>query len=479
MIKQIEIQLNYPFLYKWKTVKSISIITNSEADIYFQLFQTITTEQEAFELLENIDGNFSVVINSDNYFLAAVDRVRSFPLLCKIEDQKIFVTDNISQCERKFIFNETAVSTFKKNYCTEGNDTLLQNWKQLQPGEFIFINKLTGDFSVKRYFIFRNRMPILKMNFVELKKIYLSVFQSILDKIGNKPIIVPLSSGYDSRCIIAILNELNAKNIFAYTYGGQNSFEKQIAKKVAQELNLNWRFIEYNDELLDSFFTEKWENYSLNNHFFTSLPNEQDFFALNYLQKNNLLPKNGVVLSGYLGGAFGGNRNRFDSISADEGDQQEYNFTNRGSKFIVNSIRIYEYFGLEWYMPFVASPILDYCLHISMEERYYRNGYHNFLSEAFFKPLKIDFKKEGHYYQPEYFKNFLKGFLPKKIVEFIQYKNSSNNINDPNNTNYLQRKIAKNLYGDEQKNELTDFNKIYAEYFIRFLKGSKSSNKFF
>ena len=477
MIKQIEIKLSYPFLYKWEQMGNISVITNASPEFYFEIFSTLVSPHSARTLLEKIDGNFAVVINSDEYFIAAVDRIRSFPLFYKIEDQKILVTDNILLCEKVFIFNETATSVFKKIFCTESSDTLLQNWKQIQPGEFIFINKLTGDFSVTRYFIFRSKMPIREINGKELRELFLKVFRSILDKTGNKPIIVPLSGGYDSRCIIAILKELDVKNVFVYTYGMQNSFEKQIAKKVAQQLDFNWHFVEYTNELQDLFFTEQWKEFSDKNHHFTSLPIEQDFFALFYLRENNLLPKGGVVLSGYLGDYFAGYNSKFDNVPDNDNEQLEYLYANRGSKFIVNSIRLYEYFGLEWILPFSANSITDYILQVSIQERQLHNGYNNFLSEAFFKPLNIDFKKRGHYYRrPGTLIFFLKKYLPKKIVNFLLNKNLSNKINDPNNANYLRGKLFQIFYSGRKQSVIPPFNELYAEYFISNLK-EKFGNK--
>lgn len=475
MIKKFEIQLKYPFLYQWKQHENISVITNSDAGQYFKLFESITTESDAFDVLEKVDGNFAVVINNEDYFLAAVDRVRGFPLLYKIEPENIFLTDDIAQVEKEFDFNDKAVTTFKHLYCTEGSETLLQNWKQLSPGEYLFIDKVTGQLSVKKYFRFRKKLPGYSINPVILKEIFLNVFRSILSQIGDRPIIVPLSAGYDSRCIVAVLMELNAGNVFCYTYGRSDSFEKEVAQKVAHQLNLEWQFIEYTNELLDLFFASAWKKFSDKNHFFTSLPNEQDFFALWYLKDNNLLPENGVVLSGYLGGALAGNRNHFPGVPFNDDDQEEFNYDNRGSKFIVNSIRLYEYFGLHWYMPFVAGALIDYSLHIPIKERFYENGYHDFLSEVFFKPLNIDFKKQDHYFKKNRFKIFLKKYLPGKLVKWIQFKNSSTHINDPNNTRYLQQKIEISLYGKLAKKELTHFNKFYAEYFLKELRKDASA----
>jgi asparagine synthase (glutamine-hydrolysing) len=476
MIRQIETQLKYPFLYKWKKKEGTSVLTNSFHERYFNLFEKDLSVEDPAALLNSIAGNFAVVIEWEDYFLAAVDRVRSFPLFYKIEGNKVLFTDNILDNEKEFIVDEQSIKSFTKIFCTEGRNTLLANWKQIQAGEYVFINKLSGEMSVKKYFTFRSKSPTKKIDLTELKDIFLKVFKSILQEIGDKTIIIPLSGGYDSRCIIAILKGLDAKNIFAYTYGTAGSFEKKIAQQVAQKLNINWHFIEYTPELLDSFFQGKWKLFSSKNHGFTSLPNEQDFFALLHLQNNNLLPQNAVILSGYLGDYLAGCKIKFDGIGTNEDDQIEYLYLNRGSKYIVNSIRLYEYFGLEWFIPFGAGSILDYIFHVPLKERQTKSGYNNFLSDAFFKPLDIDFKKPDHYFKKAHFKNILKKYLPREIVSLIQNRNSFNEKKDPNNTMYLRKRLSEMTYPD-LKQKTGSFNEIYAKYFIHCLKQEVASGE--
>jgi asparagine synthase (glutamine-hydrolysing) len=476
MITQIETQLKYPFLYKWQKKGGTSILTNSFHEPYFNLFGKDLSVEDPAPLLNSIAGNFAVVIERENYVLAAVDRVRSFPLFYKIQGNKVLFTDDISSSEKEFIVDEQSIRSFTRIFCTEGDNTLLENWKQIQAGEYVFINKISGEISVNKYFTFRSKTPAKKINLAELKDIFLKVFKSILDEIGDKTIIIPLSGGYDSRCIIAILKGLDAKNIFAYTYGTAGSFEKEIAQQVAQKLHINWHFIEYTPKLLDSFFEEKWKSFSSKNHGFTSLPNEQDFFALLHLQNNNLLPHNAVILSGYLGDYLAGCKIKFDGIGTNEDDQIEYLYLNRGSKYIVNSIRLYEYFGLEWFIPFGAGSILDYIFHVPLEERQTKSGYNNFLSDAFFKPLDIDFKKPDHYFKKAPFKNILKKYLPRKIVSLIQNRNSFNEKKDPNNTMYLRKRLSK-ITSADRKQKTESFNEMYAKYFIHCLKQEVASGE--
>lgn len=471
MFLQVSILLNYPFLYKWKNEDHIHLLMNTNSDDCFKLFSKISCEEDAFELLNNIDEKFAVVINSPDYIFAAVDRVRSFPLFYKIENKKLIITDVIAEAENEFIFDQASNIAFLKKFYTEDSHTLLLNWKQLQPGEFFFINSKTAELIPKQYFHFKNTYPAKELDASELKNIYLNVFESILNKADDKTIIIPLSGGYDSRCIAAVLKLLNAKNIFAYTYGTKESAEKQIAEKVAGELKLNWHFVEYSQQLLNAFFTEEWRDYSLKNHHFSSLPPEQDFFALCYLKKNNLLPGNGIVLPGFLGDYFAGSmfKNQLEKNLSDS--YQDNYISNRGCKLILNTVRLYEYFGMEWEVPFASKFILEYWLAISLKQRFIENGYNDFLSDTFFKPLNIDFKKKDHFYKSNSYKNFVKNNLPEKVIKYISSKKIFNAANDPNNTRYLFMKIRQVL--QDEANE-DSFNEIYARFFLRELQSRYS-----
>ena len=131
---------------------------------------------------------------------------------------------------------------------------------------------------------------------------------------------------------------------------------------------------------------------------------------------------------------------------------------------------MYEHFGLEWSIPLIASPLLDYSLHVPVKERSIENGYHNFLSEVFFRPLDIDFIKEDHYYKKNKFKILLKKILPQKVVRFIQNRKQISNIVDPNNTVYLKKKLEVVFYNrGHQIKDSIDFNDMYIKKYLQYL----------
>lgn len=464
MSKNIQLHLEYPFLYQWNHQGPVSILSNFSFEST-SAFNQIMNEDEAVEVVKEMPGSFALIINQDDFFFAAVDRIRSFPLFYSITPNEIIFSDNLSNL-KNYSLDEKAVTFFEINSCTHNQTTLLKDWQQLQPGEYLFYEKKTEKITVKRYFSFSPILPEKRLDLKEMKGIYLKTFRKILSEIGDRPIVIALSGGYDSRSIVSVLTELKVKNIFAYTYGVNQSFEKSIASQIAAKLNLDWHFVEYNEDLLKEFFSESWEKLANKNHNFSSLPGEQDFFALTYLQKKNLLPKNGVVLTGFLGDCLGGSMFKNDFITSNRLEYQDDHMSNFACKYIVNTVRTFEYFGLEWFAVLAEPSILEAWFQIPLKERCYQNGYNDFLRNEFFIPLGIDFLKEDHVYQPRYFKNYLKKYLPKKWVKTIRKKKAAKTV-DLNNINFLNNQLSLRLAKKEPSDEL---NVTHARFFIEKLQ---------
>lgn len=467
--KRFEIVLKYPFLYNWKQDGNISWISNSSPAKEVAALR-ITNNADVASELKNLNCHFALVMQTDQFVLAAVDRTRTFPLFYKTTQEKIIITDDINQVETTFTFDKESVGSFKKHLCCYGNQTLLTNWNQLNAGQYLFFDKETQELNIARYSSFTPVQPLKSLDVTMMKETYLATFQGILDTIKGQPIILSLSGGYDSRTILSVLHELGALPVIAYTYGVKNSFEKEIAEKIASRFHLNWRFIEYDHKLLDEFFSNSWKGYVEKNHHFTSLPNEQDFFALQWLHRNSLLPEGGVVFSGNLGDCLGGSmfKNRY--IKKDRLQYQDDFLSNFESKYTLNGLRVYEYFGLGWQAPMVMPAILDAWFSISLQERCYKNGFNEFLRNTFFKPLGIDFLKRDHFYRSGFLKNFLKETLPNPIVQYIKGKRKIKNVDDPFDTAYLYSQLTSKLSG--YTGGAQTFNELHALYFLKNLRGA-------
>ncbi|MDB5228222.1 MAG: hypothetical protein JWN78_2415 [Bacteroidota bacterium] len=489
-----EIRLTYQLYHQWHTDKNISVIGSAFLDnvllkeqnlIYY--FSTVGNETSFAEKLKKLTGHFAVIISKENKIFSAVDLIRTFPLFIHQKENNVIITDSIPA---ENDWDEKEMENFKNVYCAQENNTLLINWKQLQVGEYTVIDEANSTFEIKAWYHHtgKSNSPPDKKKLEQLES---KLVDRTIQYANNRTILVPLSGGYDSRYILALLKEKNYPKLECFTYGRKESHEVLIAKNVAEKLNVKWHFIEYTDELLNSFFSETWEKYSNLNHNYSSLPHEQDFFALLYLKQQNLLPDDAVVINGFCqdihAGSFIEPIKNFDlkkfllykygikpdlaSYDNSWNGYQEWLVKNRLSKFIVNSVRVYEYFGLDFYLPFWQQDWINFWYELDIEYRTDQKLYADYLLHGIFKKLHINFKKPGfHSFASLYsLKKLAKSILPKQITQQIQQQNSKDKQNDPNNTLFLYESIYERL---KDKPENKDFlvNHIHVLYFLEKLK---------
>lgn len=497
----IDIQLTYKLFHQWHKENHISVIGSAfannkllQGNELIQFFKDCDDETTFIDRLHKLSGHFAVVITLEDKLLAAVDLIRTFPILFHQQNKEIIITDKIIT---DIEIDNNEVDIFKKVYCTLENNTLLKNWKQLQAGQYLVIDRKYDLVNIQTYYHHTKESNIVtefnfsnKLNILEKK-----IVQQTIQYANNRTILVPLSGGYDSRYILALLKQSNYEHIECYTYGKKNSYEVLIAKNVAEKLNVKWHFIEYTDVLLDLFFTDKWQQYSNQNHHYTSLPHEQDFFALFYLQQQQLLPSNAIIVNGFCQdihtGSFIEPIKNFDlqkfiyckhevrldvsSYNSTWNGYQEWLIKNRLSKFIINSVRVYEYFGLDFYLPFWDIDWIDFWYSLDINERYHQKFYKKYLFDGIFKQYNIDYKKPNHDIKDRFYtlKKIAKSILPNKITEQIQVQHHQNKQNDVNNTLYLYEKIFKKLV---QKPSVKDYkiNNIHAAIFLENFQQNNS-----
>lgn len=487
------IRLHKSYHCDWQTDSNISAsgsafhdetLLNTSGIISY--FKSIKNENEFLEKVNNLSGHFSVIIELESQLLAAVDLIRTFPLFYK-QENKGFVISN--QTENDGLYDAIEIEHFKKMYCTLENNTLLQNWKQIQAGEYIVIDKSESKCTVKTYFHHFSEKEIV-VNSEDLKKKETKLIRQAIHYANNRTILIPLSGGYDSRYLLCLLLEHHYVNILCYTYGKKESYEVKTAEKIAQTLNIKWIFIEYTDELLSTFFTEKWKAYSATNHHFTSLPHEQDFFALHYLKENKLLPENVVVMNGFCqdihAGSFITKESKFDlseiilqkhqlhihpvGYQNNWNSYQEWLIKNRISKFIVNSVHVYSFYNLDFYLPFWQKEWIQFWYSLPFEERVFEKYYINYLFKGIFKKYNVRLEKPDfdQNKNSKRWKTLVKTILPERAVNSIKNSKIKNIKSDSNNTFFLYDTIFKFL---KEKSAKKDYkiNSIHAAYFLEGL----------
>jgi hypothetical protein len=62
----------------------------------------------------------------------------------------------------------------------------------------------------------------------------------------------------------------------------------------------------------------------------------------------------------------------FNSLDASINALDFFNIIERQAKFIVNSVRIYEYFGFEWRLPLFDRELIDFYLKVPADQKYHK-----------------------------------------------------------------------------------------------------------
>jgi len=128
-----------------------------------------------------------------------------------------------------------------------GSKTCVHGIRLLQAGERL--TYMDGDVRVDTKFLYFSEKRLQDEE--EAEELFLNVvkevFEDYFKALSNKLIVIPLSSGYDSRFLVSVAYMMGIKNILTLTYGvgDKRNFELPVAKAVANKLGIQHIFIEY------------------------------------------------------------------------------------------------------------------------------------------------------------------------------------------------------------------------------------------
>jgi asparagine synthase (glutamine-hydrolysing) len=362
------------------------------------------------DLLLDFNGSFVLVIETRDILLCVVDRIRSIPLFYAKTDTRFILSDDANSISDliKPLFNENNGAEFLVTGYVTGRETLFNGIFQIQAGEYLSFTKKDSHFTTSEYHRFWHEdfFPDSEEELLKrLDEVFVHVFQRLIASTKGKglQIVVPLSGGLDSRIIVAMLKRLGVDDVICFSYGQKENHEVEISKKVAEALGYQWYFVEYtNDKWYQCYHSDEMSAYNRYAGNLVSLPHIQDFLALQELHKEGMIPKKSVFIPGHCGNLIAGDclpgnflERSPDNVQFITGVLQEhyllwpwnesenreletifrekiqqsvgdidihdaesmanaleyFNCNERQAKFIVNSVRVYEFFGYSWRIP--------------------------------------------------------------------------------------------------------------------------------
>ena len=432
----------------WRVIKQDESIIWFKGYIYHMLIneladlvlkENITTIKS---FLNKLDGHFSLIVKTKNFYLISVDKVRSCPILWSIKDENILLISDKGSLIKKELnltsldVDKSISEAFAVSGYTIGEHTLYKNVKQINPGSYLwiedkklFVNKY---YTWKPWNIYKHQVNLSS----KLNKINEKIFKNLISSLENRQVIVPLSGGLDSRLILAGLKKFNYKNVLCISYGLKNNKDAFVAKQVAKKLGYEWIFIKYNmRDLRKYFYTKEYMEYSNFCDSFTSIHFVGEYIMLKKLS-NNLIKKDAIFINGQSGDFITGNHIPEDIICPEENNKKRENnvlskfvskhykhwkvlagkesnnnirvllseevkkiggfpnnknkdygiyeyleFMDRQSKYVINGQRNYEYFGYEWRLPLWDNTYLDFWEKVPLSEKLNQRLYKNTLKK--------------------------------------------------------------------------------------------------
>jgi len=400
-------------------------------------------------LFKELNGSFCTVIEGEKFVLAAVDRLRSIPLFYGISKNKFYLSDDANWVRGQVAdscMDEIATKEFLLTGYVTGSETLFPNVKQLQAGECLWVEKCDRkpDITTYRYYRYVHHdffNASEKDLYPLMDQMLVNVFERLLESTNGRTLVIPLSGGLDSRLIVAMLKRLGRENVICFSYGRKGNWESEISRKVAKKLGYQWEFVHYTrHKWYEWFQSDKRHDYFQYADGLSSLAHIQDWPAVWELKKAGIISEDAVFVPGHTGDFICGghiphNFTSMQHVGKDEvvkaiwkkhyslwdwSKQSEklcpifkervlsqlsgmpmdtpedaanafecWEWQERQAKFIVNSCRVYEFWGYDWRIPLWDNEMMDFWARVPLKLRLGKRLYDGFLKSTLFKGFQL------------------------------------------------------------------------------------------
>ncbi len=392
-------------------------------------------------LLNQVNTPFAVILDGPSGVVAVVDQNRSFPVFYTMNGDSPVLGGNARDVAelggKQEVYGEAALEAALSGYVT-GPDTLLKGLHQLVAGNFLIWPRGEKSPRLHQYFRYLPTPPVASDEIGLVDALGVATDEAIgrlIQDADGRPIWVPLSGGLDSRLIAAKLQEANYPRIQTFSFGLPGNTEAQMAKIVAERLELSWFFIPSQRRDMRALFESdaRW-NYWRFAEGMSSVPNPQDFDVMLRLVQDGLIEKDAVLVNGQSGDFTSGGHLRFDVLErsqsfkemadglidkhfdlwrsirtpgvrqllykriaksvAFEGSMTEvrpaeeiaalYEFwehRERQTKYVINQQRAYEFLGMDWMLPFWDMKLVNFWRGVPFQYKLRQGLYKTYLKK--------------------------------------------------------------------------------------------------
>lgn len=405
--------------------------------------------------VHEFNGFYAIYVFDDPDVYCFCDPMRSYPIFYSYFKEELYISDNpywIAQ-ETNDRLDGKKTEDYKLALFTFGDKTLFSSVKQLRAGEMLHYRE--GNLSVRKTCCsdernYRNRSysAFLREHEAALDQ----AFMRLIRFAEGRRIVIPLSGGYDSRLVACMLKKLNYESVTAFTYGDPDGAEVRLSREVARLLHFDWLYIEAEKEDCEQARdTEEFLAFFSYAGKAVSVPHLQDWICIKKMRENRWIPEDSVIVPGHAGDVLSGEcsdrkgwlyydktgeRNIKKAAQAvvdylftekflSRGEKRYYEacvaqemerlsgapdtaslyeswwLCERTSKFIVNSVRTYEFFGYQWWLPLADHEYADFWSGVPLlyraDQRIYCDTVKELMARVLHKALPREGEASGHF----------------------------------------------------------------------------------
>lgn len=412
------------------------------AKTFFERFSS-TKDLSNFADTIPYTGNFCIVLESQKLCFAVTDRIRSIPLFYGYRDSQLFLSDNARWVRAKLndnVADPAAIIEFRYAGFVTGPNTLYPKVKQLQAGQWLIAARdVNSEIKCHKYYKYTGSDPyplnkeVLTSN---LDKVFLNAFSRMIQAADGRTIVIPLSAGLDSRLVITMLKRLDYKNIIAFSYGKKGNSESQKSREISEQIGCQWLFVPYTRRLWRKVYrSDLFKSYMDFASGLSMIPHIQDWIAVKHFKEKQLIPEDAVFVPGHTGDFIAGGHipsyysniesvdkneviryirnkhyrlwnlkkapraindiitnkieSRLKNIKVENPETaasaiEFFDWQERQPKHVVNSVRIYEYWGYDWFLPLWDTEVMDFWQKVPLEYKIGKRLYKEYLHDKNF-----------------------------------------------------------------------------------------------
>lgn len=450
-----KINLQYNKGYKWnhsENIHSKGYLFDPEGNLHqekdLNAYFSCASEGDFANKIASANGSFAIVIQKNNKLWVGMDRLRSIPLFYALQNNIFYLSDNAYWIKDELGLEELDKISEQEflltGYVTR-NSTLYEDIKQIQAGEYLIFKKDSSKINKYRYFKYIHNNYFNENEDVlirKLDKVHLNVFNRLVKYLNGSTAVIPLSGGYDSRLIVEMFKRLGYENVICFSYGKKNNWESKVSERVANKLGYKWFFLEETRDKWHEFYNSSerklYNNFGSN---FVSISHLQDYLAVKEMKEKKLIPKNSIILPGHTGDFVSGGHipynindqesfkindvvkmicdkhynlwnwknyddlfdkfkdkiinivGDYDNISSENTANmiELFDWQERQAKFIINSVRVYDFFGYKWALPLWDKEIINFWRRVPLKMRCNRKLYMEFVkSKSILKDVETN-----------------------------------------------------------------------------------------